>query len=298
MHLNARLCPFGSSLEVLKRLLPSQSLKATSGRYAVALDDAVLPAVLQEGEKTGGFWVSGEAVFTKEELRCISHFEAVCRKFISETNKDHEHNFAAFQKTRFAARGGKEPIRLVSGFALSRIPLKPNMIGSIDQWTSEYVIGKAVVDAFRQAGLTGWSTKSVLNPKTDNFYSDYFQLFSEVVLHPVIADCSVQRIRSEYPEEDGHRSHIGCLSYHAKDLKGVFDFARTAEPWCGWFGQPSWVVSSRVRDVFAAQKIKGWAFRPVLTIESDLYRQYLVQWLMLCEIVEKYKESKFDGGRW
>lgn len=299
MHLNARLCPLGEkSLEVLQGLLPASSLKATSGRYPVAVDDSLLPAILQEGEKAGGFRVSGEAVFTRDELRGISHYEAVCRKFISETDKDYEHNFAAFQKTRFRACGGQEPIRLVSGFALSRMTLGPNRVGAIDQWTGEYVIGKAVADVFRQAGLTGWNLMPVLNPKTDDAYPDYFQLFSDVVMKPATIDCSVDLIRSEYPEEDGHLRHLGCLSYPAKHLQNMPDFTRTAEPWGGWFGQPVWVVSARVRDVFAAKKLKGWAFRPVLITESELYQCYLEQWQKLVGFIGKSSKSKLDGGRW
>ncbi len=299
MQLVARLYPPDEkSLTILRRYLPAKNIKPVSGRYPAALDNPVLSDILAKGEKTCGFRVSAEAVFSREEISGVTHFEIVCRKFISESDKDYEHNFAACERSELLERGGASPIRLVTGFALSRITLKPNMVGAIDQWTSEYIIGKAVRDVFKKEGFTGWSVQPVLNLKSKSFYSDYVQLVSNCILKPAVVDDSVERLSSPHPEEDGHWRHLGCLCYRKEDMEGLTDFTRTAEPWAGWHGFPSWVVSSRVVEVFAQNKLRGWAFRPVLTAESDLYRQYRTQWQVLCQLLKKYPRSIFDGGRW
>ena len=92
MKLKACLYPFGDdSFELLAALIPEKAREIVSARWYVALDDPVLPKILNDGESTGGFGVSAEAVFSVAELREFSHFEVVCRKFISES-KDIEFN--------------------------------------------------------------------------------------------------------------------------------------------------------------------------------------------------------------
>jgi hypothetical protein len=58
------------------------------------------------------------------------------------------------------------------------------------------------------------------------------------------------------------------------------------------------VVSARVMEVFRASKLRGWHFRPVLTIESDAYAEYAAKWRRLKATVEATTKSQFDGGRW
>ena len=194
--------------------------------------------------------------------------------------------------------GAHSPIRLVAGFTLSRIQMKPNTVGSIGDWTGEYVIGSAVGEVFKEAGLSGLSLEPVTNPKTGLPHEGYFQIYSKDILAAATIDCSVERVRSRFQEEDGHLRHLGCLSYPAVALVSRPDFSRTAEPWNGWHGWPSWVVTARVVSAFKQSKCRGWHFRPVLTTESDLYSQYISQWQQLCSAVAQTRKSQFDGGRW
>lgn len=299
MHLTARLHPLcNKSRDIVERLVPVKSGRITSDRYPVPVDDKILMKILQEADSAEGYWVSGETVFTKGELRDVSHFEAVCRKYVSESPVDYEHNANVVQKTSVVWAGAEKPIRLPFGFALTRIKMRPHMVAAIGDWTEEYVIGSAVVQAFEQAKLTGWSMKPVLNPKMQSHHTDFVQIYSDAVLDAALFDCSVERLKSEWTEENGHLRHLGCLAYPASALEHKLDFARTAEPWGGGHGQLSWVVSSRVVEVFVKNKLRGWAFRPVMLEGSGLYRQYIELWKALCSAVSESKKSKFDGGRW
>ena len=298
MDLKVHLFPCGDdSLELISSVIPESAREIVSARWSVALDDAVLQEILQGGESTDGFWISAEAVLSATELRELSHFEVMCRKFITESNKDYKRNFAACEGTPLVDKGGESPIRLATGFSLSRISMKPNMIGAIGDWVGEYVIGSAVADAFKSEEFTGLSLVPVNNPRIDAAHEDFFQIFSDCVLQPVEMDCSIERIQSSVAEENGKLRHLGCLSYGEEKLAEVPDFSRTAEPWAGWWGWPSWVVSANVVKNFRENMLRGWAFRPVLVKETELYSSYLGQWTQLEELVAQYSRSSFDGGR-
>ncbi len=299
MKLYVRLYPLDErSATIVTHRVPMAGAGIVNGRYPLTLDDPALPVVLDEAESTKGFWVSAEAVFSPAELRTCTHFEAVCRKLITETKKDFEWNDAAKDKAPLFDAGGQSPIRLIRDVALTHIRLKPNMVGAIGDWTQEYVIGSGVARAFQKAKLSGLSLLSVRNSKTGAPHEGFSQIFSDSILKPAVIDCSVERIKSQFPSENGHLRHMGCLSYTAANLEGTTDFSRTAEPWGGWHGWPLWVVRAKVKELFTKEKLRGWAFGPVLTTNTDLYSDYLRQWERLCRLVGQCTKSKFDGGRW
>jgi hypothetical protein len=151
---------------VLTTLLAPEALVFTSARCPIAVEDPILRRILEAGDTSDGFWVAGEATFSARELRELSHFELVCRSVVRETDNDYKANAAACERAALIDAGGHAPIRLVAGFTLSRIQMKPNMVGSIGDWTEEYVIGSAVAEVFKGARLSGLSLGPVTNPKT------------------------------------------------------------------------------------------------------------------------------------
>lgn len=299
MKLCAWLYPLDErSATIVAQRAPMAEAGMVNGRYPLTLDDPALPIVLDEGESVKGFWISVQVVFSPAELRTVTHFELICRKFITETRKDFEWNDAAKDKAPLYNAGGESPIRLARNLALTHIRLKPNMVGAIGDWTQEYVIGSGVATVFQEAKLSGLSLISIQNPKMGTPHEGFFQIFSDSILKPATVDCSVERINSAYSEENGQLRHLGCLSYPAADLGDSTDFNRTAEPWGGWHGWPLWVVRAKVRELFTKQKLRGWAFGPVLITNTDLYADYLRQWERLCRLVGQCTKSTFSGGRW
>jgi hypothetical protein len=299
MELRVHLYPFGDdSLELIASLIPEGKREIISARWSVALDDPILRDILFGGESTKGFWVSAETRLSAAELRESSHFEIVCRKIIRASDKDYEANEAALERAPLMDKGGVSPIRLASGFTLTRIPLKPHMVSAITDQAAEYLVGSAVADVFTSNEFSGFSFNPINNPRIDAPHEGFFQIFSDSVLEPVEVDCSVECIQSDFPAENGKFRHLGCLTYREDNLAEIPDFSRTAEPWEGWGGCPSWVVSSRVVSTFRESKLRGWAFRPVLVKESELYSSYLSQWTQLNKLVAQLSRSMFDGGRW
>lgn len=283
--------------ELLASLIPESASEITSARWPIMLDNPILPEVLKAGESTGGFWVSAEAVFSNAEQRGTNHFEVVCRKVVNASNEDFETNQSIEERVPLVDRGGETPIRLAKSFSLTRIALKPNMVGAIGGWESEYVLGSAVERVFDSEAFSGLSFVPVNNPRTNAPHEGFHQLYSDDVLDPAIVDCSIERIQSDWPEEDGKLRHLGNLSYPEEALTNKADFLRTAEPWASWNGWPSWVVSRKVVDIFRDKKLRGWAFRPIILRESDIYSSYIEQWTYLNELISQYSRSEFDGGR-
>jgi hypothetical protein len=171
------------------------------------------------------------------------------------------------------------------------------MVGEVGGWTDEYVVGSGVASVFNSRDFTGVTFLPVHNPKIGVPHAEFVHIYGDHVLGPAEIDCSIERIQADESGENGGLRHLGCLSYREEILQEKPDFLRTAEPWSGWWGWPSWVVSSRVANTFRERKLRGWAFRPVLVAESQLYSSYLSQWTRLCELVSQCSMSKFDGGR-
>jgi len=296
MELLVWLFPLGErSRARLVELLPASRLVFKSGRCALPVSDPLLPRVLAGGD---GFWVAGQSVFSRSELSRFRHFEAVCRRVVPEGKRDHEKNLATVEATPKFGPDGTAGIRLVRGFVLTRITLKPNVVAAIGGWTNECVVGSEVAQAVREAGFSGFQLLPVTHPKTGVPYADFSHLFTEAILPPATLDPSVETIRSRFPEENGALRHLGCLSYAAGDLYQRPDFNRSAEPWASWWGFPSWVVSARVAALFKRAKLSGWHFRPVLEVGSATYDQYLRSWQELAQHVAEGEKTTFDGGRW
>lgn len=299
MKLKVHLFPLNKeSLKVLGSLIPESKREITSARWSVAFDDSVLAEILHAGEETGGFWISSEARLSAPELRELSHFEICCRKIIPASDKDQEANEVASEKAPLLDKGGFSHIRLPSGFTLTRIKLKPNMVSAIGDQAGEYLIGSAVADVFISHKFSGFSLYPINNPRKEAPHEGYFQIFSDSVLKPAEKDCSIECVRSDSPYEDGKLRHLGCLSYRKSNLAEASDFSRTAEPWESWIGTPSWVVSSKVVSTFRESKLRGWDFRPVFVKESELYTSYLMYWTQLNELIAQCSRSVFDGGKW
>jgi hypothetical protein len=299
VKLLARILALGDeSTRTLLSLLPANARALKSGRYALDVTDPLFRRVLEAGDTARGFWVGGEAVWSATELASFTHYEVASRFVLRESKADFDANDAVRASTPLIDAGGAAPVRLMSGLFLSRVTLKPNMVGSVGDWTEEYVGASGAVNAFKDARLSGAEVLPVTHPKTGVAHDNCFQLYCEALLPPVIIDDSVETIVSRHPEENGRLRHLGCLAYPSAALADRPDFNRTAEPWGGWHGWPTWVVSARVAATFKAAKLRGWHFRPVLTLDSDSYRTYNACWQILRDALAATKQSKCDGSRW
>ena len=298
MHLTAWLFPKSDpSQKQLLRAIHPEEFEFLSARYGVRVGSPALERIFEAADIADGLQVSAGAVLTKQELESLPFREPMCRSTTRESDRDYERNHAACMSTPLQDFGAEERIRLFQGLTLSRVKVKPNYVSGVGEWTNEFLLGSGVQQVFATAGLSGYSLAPVANPKTGTPWPEIAQIYSTSVLPKSMRDASVDRIVSRFEEEDGKLRQLGCLAYEPGDLEGRPDFNRTGEPWM-WWGFPSWVVSSRVEQVFKQSGLRGWAFRPVFLAGSKLYREYLDAWDELRRLVSKTRKSKFEGGRW
>jgi hypothetical protein len=207
-------------------LLPADGRTLKSGRYAIDIDDPLFRRILEAGDTARGFWVGGEPVWSVAELASFTHYELASRFVVRESRADFDANDAVRARTPLIDTGGPEPIRLMSGLFLSRVTLKPNMVGSVGDWTQEYVAASGAINTFKDAGLTGAQFLTVTNSKTGVAHDNCFQLYSEALLPAVVIDDSVETIVSPHREEHGRLRHLGCLAYAPAALHDRPDFNR------------------------------------------------------------------------
>jgi hypothetical protein len=251
-------------------------------RPVIELDaaDPGFDRILEQTKGTSGLWLNPIMAFTAKEMTQPRYFQLEGRKLVREIGPDYDLNRARLNATPFRKVDGRPlRIKLIDRIALSRIPLAPNMVGLASDWMAEFVLGRAFARTLEREGFSGYSLRPVFNPKTGQDHADYFQLYSESILPAAELDATTISLAADIPEEGGWRE-LGCLTYDVSDGHTFADVNRTAENWSNSF-IPFWVVSQRVRAACLRDKLKGWAFRPVLEKGTPLHREYLETWASL-----------------
>jgi hypothetical protein len=247
-------------------------------------DDPRFDRVLELTNGSSGCWLNPIVTFTASEQRSARLFQLEGRKIVPETAADAELNRARLEAAPFHENGtGAVRIKLIDRIALSRIALPANGVALAGDWMAEFVAHRAAAAVFEQAGLTGCSFRPIFNPKTGRDHADFVQPYSESIMSPAALDATTISLAADLPEEGGWRE-LGCLSYAPEAVARAADFNRTAENWSNSF-IPFWIVTAKVREIFQAHKLKGWAFRPVLELGTPLHRTYTEAWASLLQRV-------------
>jgi hypothetical protein len=207
-------------------------------------------------------------------------FQLECRKLVREGPGDYEANIARLRELPFRETGDSFRIKLLDRFALSRAPLKPNEVACAGDWTAEFIVSRGAARIFEEASLCGFSLRPVVVPKTGKEYEDVFLLYTESLMPRAELDLTVL----PFPGEESGYRQLACLTYDFSGGEPASDFNRTAENWSSNY-MPVWVISARVRDCFVRNKLKGWAFRPVLEKGTALHAAYVAKWQDLIDRV-------------
>ncbi len=263
----------------------------SSGLVETDSEDAILDRILDITQNGSGLWFNPIMTFTKKEVDGARFFQLECRKTVHETGRDYELNSSRLAKLPFIHPTDLCKIKLLDEVALTRIKLKPNMVAGVDEWTAEFIITSTVAKCFEKEKLTGFALKPVLNPKTGAYHDEFHMLYTDSIMPPVEYDRTIKSLEKEIPEEGGFRD-LGCLTYDFEEKVPDFDFNRTAENFSSNF-MPIWVVSARVRECFGRNKLRGWAFRPVLEKGSELHRMYLEKWQSLFKRISINPRNRF-----
>lgn len=215
-------------------------------------------------------------------MAAARYFQLECRKLLKEGPGDYEINIVRLRGLPLLhTRGGK--IRLLDRVALRGASLKPNEVGCAGDWMAEFVVAREAGRIFDKEELTGFALRSVLDPKTGKDYDDLFQLYTENLMPRAELDLTTPPLPGEHKPRQ-----LACLTYDfSQEPEPTSDFNRTAEAWSS-NDMPVWIVKGRVRDVFTRNKLRGWAFRPVLEEGTELRKTYLAKWR---ELMDRIQES-------
>lgn len=269
---------------------------ALPGRHAtsksaltVEIGDSRLHGLVQSGESSGGFGISAEWILSEAECASVSHYSVVCRQTVPESDAAYRRNHDLWAASRMTPAGGATSVRLMRGVYLSQLRLKPKTIAGIGEWMEAYLAGAEVWQVFGEAELTGVVPEKVFQVRSGTPFPDAHQLFTETKLPPMEFDLATSVALGA----------SGLLCYHSEELAGLPDFMHTAEPWANArFGWPLWVVSARVRDLFRKDKVRGWAFHPVLMRGSTLHRDYLALCGQLLALMGSTQHSRLVARTW
>ena len=247
----------------------------------LAHDDPKFHRLLEVTRHTRGAWLNPYMTFTAAEVAAAKFLQLDCRgKILNETSKDNDQNRQIVNGFAFQQTPGRSlAIRLIDRIAITKIAIAPNAIGCATNWMPEFVVPRAIADAFREEGLTGFETKPVLNSKTGQPHADFFLLYSPSIMPDAERDATTLDQRAT---DNPAWRELGVLTYHFTGTEKLCDFNRTAENWSNRH-LPFWIVSQRVREVVSRRKFKGWGYRPVLEKGTPLHQEYTRMWTEVME---------------
>jgi hypothetical protein len=257
----------------------------------LAHDDPKFHLLLEVTRHTRGAWLNPYMTFTAAELAAAKFLQLDCRgKIVRETPADNDHNRASVDGMGFHSAGGRRlPIKLLDQIALTKIPLAPNTIGCATDWTPEFIVSRAVADAFREEALTGFDVRPVIDAKARRPHADFFLLHSSSIMPDAQRDPTT--IDQRATDNPGWRE-LGVLTYDLSGREKLCDFNRTAEDWSNSH-LPLWIVSQRVREVVSRRRFKGWGYRPVLEKGTPQHQEYTRLWAEAFERVSANPRHHF-----
>ena len=254
----------------------AEAIDLTAVAVELDHDDPSFHRLLELTRQTSGAWLNPYMTFTAAETAAARYLQLQCRgKIINETPADSAKNREIVDGADLQMMEGRRlPIKLLDRFALTKITIAPNAIGCAAQWSPEFVVPRAVADAFKEEALTGFELRPLLDAKAGRPHPDFFMLYSGSIMPD--ADRGATMIDQRSTDAGGWRE-LGALTYDFDGGQPPADFNRTAENF-GSNQLPFWIVSQRVRDVMKRRGFKGWGYLPVLEKGTPLHTEYTRMW--------------------
>ena len=210
--------------------------------------------------------------YSTGELRECRWFEIWPRKRVFESEADRQVNQSRFNESVNVETLPGLFVRIQPSIRLCKIKLSSDSIGNLGENSMELIVGARAAEALSKASLRGYDLKPIETGRNGEVHADFWFLFTNNFL-PCRANRDLTIVGDErILESAGGLRRLGSLSYLAHSIPLDSDAFRTAEGWHG--GQPLWIVSRRFTEIFKVNSLKGLSFRPVLSIDTPLYRRY------------------------
>jgi hypothetical protein len=213
--------------------------------------------------------------FSADEFNQVRYFELVGEKFLKESSSEFNKNLKYEESKRLIPSGNNCKIRLIDKRFLRKVNLKPDTIGCVSEnRVADYIISDEIKAAFIKAGLRGVDYFPVYHINGKDIHQGYSQIFTREILPPAQLDLAFKIL-----DNNGsvYFNKLGTFSYDYGGINPDADFFRSAEPiYCEHTS--AMIVSESVYNCYNAEKLKGVIFKPVLDIDSDLYKHYIEKW--------------------
>ena len=242
-----------------------------------------LESFLRTSAESGTFDLNLWMQHTPKEIRSARFVSVRPRKLVIESESDYQAMRRDIDATPWT---GSDPLyrcRLPKQITLSHIKLKPNQVGVVGHWSVEFIVPEVVRKLFEAAEVSGVEFRPILRGPDGPPHDDFYHLYTENLIDGRVIDISSPEIQSELAEERGY-DVMGSYCYEASTLDRAADFNRTGESNVS-FEFPDWIVSARVRELYAENGLKGWAFEPVFEAGSEKYAAYVELWASLFDLL-------------
>ena len=207
-----------------------EAIKPNANMHIFDSDSEIFNHFLASTKGTRGCRFNPFVEFDTDEIRQAKYFQLEARgKIIKETKIDYEMNFNELEKTVFNYTNDQIKIKILQQLYLSQISIKPYTISCATDWLPEFILHNTVIDIFKEAGLTGFSTKTILMPNTREAHANCCMLFSNNLMPK--AELDITTINYLQGEDGHYFRELGCLTYDLKSNDKIADFNRTAENW-------------------------------------------------------------------
>jgi hypothetical protein len=236
-------------------------------------------------------YVSPNVTFSKAEIASSRWLQPMCRSILRLTEKDQERILDMVSGCQARSLGpGLLPVRLLDRLSLGSVKIDPQNISAVDDALLDYVAGSVVVSVFSKQCLTGSEFGPVISTKTGLPFPDVKRLMPPPICGPAVIDETMWFGKLDNGAD--YMQPIGPLCFEGDVLETLPDLSRTIEP-LEANDFPSWIVSSRTREVVETHGIKGWKWRPVLVRDSELHRTHVEMWKPVLDALLRNPKNQF-----
>ena len=255
-----------------------------------------LDEFLYVASRYGSFDLNPWMTFTRGDIEAAQFLRVRPRKVVEDNDNDYDTTRSHIDALPWIGDGPMFRCRIPERVYLSRIRLNSDQLAVVGQWTAEFVVPDAVRKLIEGAGLLGADFRPVFDTRSGTQHDGYWHLYSNHLLDTRIIDLATRKIESRHVEEQGYDA-LGCFCYETAALEKALDFNRTGEGNVS-FEFPEWVVSARVRELFAANRLKGWAFEPALEPATAAWEEYQQLWRSFRDMLAACDKHTIRGQQW
>ncbi|WP_373034194.1 hypothetical protein [Sulfurovum sp.] len=185
---------------------------------------------------------------------------------------------------QFANPNDPYPIVIPKKFIVKSLNIKTNRFVFYGTWINACAMNKTVATYLQESGLRGFDLLPVEKRK-GQCVDNHFFLHIPNLMPPAFQDCT----REEGIEDECKYLGIkGCASYTKEAVEQALDFNYSREAVGPTYCMGEIVVSKQFVELYKEKKLRDMKIQPIFTIGSDLYNEYIEQYMAFEKMIKEY----------